>query len=553
MSDPFAGFGVFASSTPGARQGNGNSSNFMTTPVAPLYQQQGQPQLTKQPSLNQNIMSQFQTSSSTIQTNSNGPARTQYMTTQPPAVSSTFNPSPLATSSVQQHNPFADSPAVTPAYPFASQVSSSSVVTNPFGDPFGTHTPPPPLSTAIYQHQQQHFNAAPMSQFTTCPSATVQDFDPFSPKGSTPHLPFDFPVQTTSSPRQPSFTRATQENSRRPLDIAAYATATATPQRRTSVKDMLEAEAAVNKMSLGAKKVSSNDNGFSISNTSDIFAANTFANLDDDFNPRSPANGSRRNSVDLDGGPQLTRAPSQELDDDMEEDEYEVMFDYGSKLGVLMERMDVYVKDNMQDQKRELAVVKLVVEGGAADRIGVKVGSVIRGINHKDMEHESYNTVLELIKTAPRPMTIRLKERNESKETSQGAVLTRISSGTFSVGNLTAGNAKWDSKYFAFGGAKMDVLQLFVSRAAYHECVIALYEKRQVSTQIQSFRLYRDHKLSPIKSKIYKGYGNLHYFSLTVPSLRFVAAKFASENYDTIKNMWQIAFEAIEKKKRQAY
>lgn len=47
--------------------------------------------------------------------------------------------------------------------------------------------------------------------------------------------------------------------------------------------------------------------------------------------------------------------------------------------------------------------------------------------------------------------------------------MTRLADGTFSVGNLTRGNASWTDKYFAFGGAKMDVLQLFVSRAAYHE------------------------------------------------------------------------------------
>ncbi|KAK1938219.1 hypothetical protein P3T76_009369 [Phytophthora citrophthora] len=116
-----------------------------------------------------------------------------------------------------------------------------------------------------------------------------------------------------------------------------------------------------------------------------------------------------------------------------------------------------------------------------------------------------------------------------------------------------ARNATWTAKYFAFGGTKMDVLQLFVSRAAYHECVIALYEKRGVHTQIQSFRLCRDHKISPIKCKIYKGYGNLHYFSLTVPSLRFVAAKFASDDYETIKNIWSNTYDAIERKKRMAY
>ena len=99
----------------------------------------------------------------------------------------------------------------------------------------------------------------------------------------------------------------------------------------------------------------------------------------------------------------------------------------------------------------------------------------------------------------------------------------------------------------------MDVLQLFVSRAAYHECVIALYEKRTIHTQIQSFRLCRDHKVTPIKSKIYKGYGNLHYFSLNVPSLHFVAAKFASDDYETIKDLWSRIYDAIEKQKRMQH
>ncbi|KAF0697962.1 Aste57867_11392 [Aphanomyces stellatus] len=541
-----------------------SSNNFMSTPAAfPPPAQQFPPK----PQQHQNIMNQFQTSSSTIQTPANGPARTQYMTSSQPQPMATNPYSPFATGGgapAMVNNPFADAGGPAPAYPFASAMSTApsggtaprlSIATtnNPFGDPFATNTPPPPA--AAYQTYQ-----APQATFRS-QSSTVQDFDPFSPMGSTPRMPFDFPVDSPppsprhAAPLQKPVTRATQEDSRRHVDPHAFATS---PAKRHSVKDILEIEA----MSVVKPKKATNpmdDNGFSSStDAADAFADNAFANLDDDFNPRasglSASPSSRRGTIESNGSDRsLARGPSIELPDELDEDEYEVMFDYGSKLGVLMERVDTYVKESKQDRKRELAVVKLVVEGGAADRIGVKVGSIIRGINHKDMEYESYNTVLELIKTASRPMTIRLKERSDAKEATQGAVLTRISSGTFSVGNLTAGNAKWDSKYFAFGGAKMDVLQLFVSRAAYHECVIALYEKRQVSTQIQSFRLYRDHKLSPIKSKIYKGYGNLHYFSLTVPSLRFVAAKFASENYDTIKNMWQLAFEAIEKKKRQAY
>lgn len=44
--------------------------------------------------------------------------------------------------------------------------------------------------------------------------------------------------------------------------------------------------------------------------------------------------------------------------------------------------------------------------------------------------------------------------------------------------------------------------------------------------------------------------GNLHYFALNVPSLRFVAAKFASEDYETLKALWSHTYEAIERKKR---
>jgi hypothetical protein len=51
----------------------------------------------------------------------------------------------------------------------------------------------------------------------------------------------------------------------------------------------------------------------------------------------------------------------------------------------------------------------------------------------------------------------------------------------------------------------------------------------------------------------YPAAGNLHYFSLTVPSLRFVAAKFASDDYETIKNIWSNTYDAIERKKRMAY
>ncbi|KAF1792501.1 PDZ domain [Phytophthora cactorum] len=369
---------------------------------------------------------------------------------------------------------------------------------------------------------------APPSHQTRDPKSTVVDFDPFSPKGATPRTPFDFPDDATatntssgSNDRLSSFggKRPTQEEQRSQLGFSSegFAAASAKPlQHRISLRD-----------------TNNEDNTPYFLEGNDAFMHSNFANLDDfDTNTTRRGSGNERSSAN-------PPAESTEISEECGRDEYDVRFESGRKLGVLMER--------------ETAVVKLVVENGAADRVGVSTGSTVVAINRKSVENETYIVILDMIKAAPRPLRMRFQRGSQSKDTTQGTILTRISNGTFSVGNLTSGNATWTTKYFAFGGSKMDVLQLFVSRAAYHECVIALYEKRGVHTQIQSFRLCRDHKISPIKCKIYKGYGNLHYFSLTVPSLRFVAAKFASDDYAIIKNIWSNTYDAIERKKRMAY
>lgn len=226
--------------------------------------------------------------------------------------------------------------------------------------------------------------------------------------------------------------------------------------------------------------------------------------------------------------------------------EYEATFDFGTKLGILMERIDI----EKNTRKKEVARVKMVVENAEADRKGVSNGSIIIGINNRSVKNDNYNKIMDLIKSTPRPITIRFKKGTADEDKSIGHCLTRISSGTFSVGNLTSGNAKWKPKFFAFTGRHKTTLQLFLSRAAYHECVIAAYEKRNVHTEILSFQINHEHKLTKLKTKIYKGYGNLHYFSLNVPSLHFVAAKFASDDYDTIRNLWAYCYQAIEYNKR---
>ena len=68
-----------------------------------------------------------------------------------------------------------------------------------------------------------------------------------------------------------------------------------------------------------------------------------------------------------------------------------------------------------------------------------------------------------------------------------------------------------------------------------------------------TFRLGRDHKVGPLKSKMYKGYGQLHYFSLEVPSLHFIVAKFASEEYSVLSEMWSRMKLAIDQSKSASH
>uniref|UniRef100_K3WLB3 PDZ domain-containing protein n=1 Tax=Globisporangium ultimum (strain ATCC 200006 / CBS 805.95 / DAOM BR144) TaxID=431595 RepID=K3WLB3_GLOUD len=445
--------------------------------------------------------------------------------------------------------------------------------TNPFGpgaftpmqpqqqmDPFDTHMKTTSMgTTGFLQPQLRPAEPAMRTQPPPVPlthaSSIIMDFDPFSPRDNTPRSPFDAPVpvdQTANVVDQRK--RQTQEAQRSQLGFSSddFAAGGQGSANKISLKALtISGPGAAN-----AAPASQPDAPF-FTESDDFMDQNMFANLDDDDNSGAKKDWGHFAKPKTTNGQKGSNNNS-ETDDNDEmprecgPNEFDVTFETGRKLGVLMERVDVW-GNNRDDKRQEIAVVKLVVENGAADRVGVTIGSSVVAINKRSVARDSYATVLDMIKAAPRPMTIRFKRGTVNKDTTQGNVLTRISNGTFSVGNLTRGNASWTVKYFAFGGAKMDVLQLFVSRAAYHECVISLYEKRPVHTQIQSFRLCRDHKISPIKSKIYKGYGNLHYFSLTVPSLRFVAAKFASEDYETLKNLWSHTYDAIERKKRMGY
>jgi hypothetical protein len=239
-------------------------------------------------------------------------------------------------------------------------------------------------------------------------------------------------------------------------------------------------------------------------------------------------------------------------DDDEDEDddnEYDAIFEpsYGAKLGVLMERVD----DVSGGKTQEKAVVKMVVENGAAMRAGVYQGSVLLAVNGESVRGKSYLECLDMIKRSGRPMTLRFRKIDTKEDMTQGECLARVSGGAFSVGNMQKGVAMWNPKYYAFGGPHGDIFQLFSTKQAYHECVIGAYEKKKVNNRIETFNLSKDHRVSKIKHKHYRSHGPLFYFALKVPSLRFVAAKFAHENRRHLENLHEYMRRVLDRKRMQ--
>jgi hypothetical protein len=490
MNDPFAALDPINSKSKGAAystapMNQGMGYGGMLPPAAPMVMQQPNPIGTAAPTVYQAPLKNTIPNGASFMTQPNGP----YTFGAP--LSNPFQPQPV--SPPQQHqtlNPFDQQlmynnnhSLVQPKQQIQQQKSL-----DPFAEAADfTRAPEPvnmtsPFATAPSKH--------PTSTIKT-QSSIIVDFDPFSPTATTPRTPFDFSEDlhgNDSNKNMISLTntgnaaqgrkRQSQEDQRAQLNFNAGSFNTINGSR-VSLKNLSIQEnnsqsfyktttpSNQNKNHSPTRRSTSGDH-FGEGSTNDLFAGQGFSNLDDESEESAA------------GGRASGRRVSQQQDVEllpveMEADEYEVTFETGRKLGVLMERLDVL---GQHDKRQERAVVKLVVENGSADRVGVTVGSIVVGINGRSVACDSYNTILSTIKSAPRPMVMRFKTGIEKKDTTQGAILTRISNGTFSVGNFTQGNANWVQKYFAFGGARLDVLQLFVSRAAYHEvspcCLLGL-------------------------------------------------------------------------------
>jgi hypothetical protein len=102
---------------------------------------------------------------------------------------------------------------------------------------------------------------------------------------------------------------------------------------------------------------------------------------------------------------------------------YEAVFPFETKLGMLLERCDEPSPPGKGPGKgakgQERTLVKMVIEGGAAEMRGVQVGSKLVALNGQKVNAgKTYLETLELVKTLPRPLTVVMeKVRNFPRET----------------------------------------------------------------------------------------------------------------------------------------
>jgi hypothetical protein len=295
-------------------------------------------------------------------------------------------------------------------------------------NPFGAAPPPPPQQQVqgntnpfgaepiVYDSIKNLLHPRPADPFATAPSgpmarpaplktqtSTIADFDPFSPRADTPRMPQTVAngYDTSTADRTGSGgasaladrqnrARQTQDAARTELgfDTNAFQHANATP--KVSLKHMAPSSEPNRTASIRttAPSLPYDDSPF-FSDSNDAFAGQTVSNLDDDF---APSGDNRTNSWGNEA-----RESSNGSEDAVAEtcgpNEYEVTFESGRKLGVLMERVDVW-SGKRDDRRFEVAVVKLVVENGAADRVGVTIGSSVLAINNRSVAKDSYVVVL---------------------------------------------------------------------------------------------------------------------------------------------------------------
>ncbi len=213
---------------------------------------------------------------------------------------------------------------------------------------------------------------------------------------------------------------------------------------------------------------------------------------------------------------------------------YEVAFNAPTTFGMLLERKDEWTRGAVA--RRERTVVTLVVEGGEAEAKGVGLGSMIASINGEDVTCLTYKETLERIKSHVRPMRVVFERESLKEEVLQGYYF--VSKGPFFSNPTTMD--KWKRKYVVLGGpiAKKNVLQIYDSKRAYHNTVVALFQRKRPAHRVKTYALTYAFKLSPLQERKMEGHtAPLKFFAFMTPAARFKSIRIASETRKNVQEL----------------
>jgi len=214
---------------------------------------------------------------------------------------------------------------------------------------------------------------------------------------------------------------------------------------------------------------------------------------------------------------------------------YEVTFPYEVKLGMLLERFDES-SDDGDGRFRERTLVKMVLDGGAADVRGVQVGSKMVSLNGQPVLTKTYLETLEMVKTLARPLKVVMEKVGTYTDSSQGICYIRKDFGYNAPSKL----AQWTQQYFVVGGAvaKQNVLQLYDTKADYEEVVVSMFQNKDIHhIPFKAYKLGLSFKCGACTTKTYPGRKLVTYFWLKNPTSKTKVLKIGGDNASVLTGL----------------
>lgn len=194
-------------------------------------------------------------------------------------------------------------------------------------------------------------------------------------------------------------------------------------------------------------------------------------------------------------------------------------------------------------------VVKMVVDNSPGMRECVTEGAVLVGVNKTDVRGKTKNDCTDMIRelrASRKDLTLTFQNPTGRDMMSKDHILARVvgnlTTGVPSfIGNWKRGVATWNDRFYVWGGANDETMQVFSSEQDWQQWNVQFHKAKKgegkVDIDCETICLDPTHmamqrySVNHVKCKEYKARGELFYFALSCsinPPLKMVCAKFAS-------------------------